>query len=994
MSSLDLDLIRDFVKVTQPKEEIKIETIVYGKIVKQSDATYVQIDGADTITPVLTTASVKNGERVTVMIKNHQAVVTGNLTDPASSATEVKEVVAKVGEFTTVVTDKIQAESARIDTIVAENVTIKEKLTASEAVIADITATNVTIKGELEAAKATITEIKTNKLDAEAADIKFATIESLKATNGEFYNLKSTYAEFEKLITGKIEATEAIVEDLKANTITVDNLNGKFANIDFANIGKAAIEEFFAKSGIIKDLVVDDVSVTGELVGVKISGDLIKGNTIIADKLVIKGEDGLYYKLNTDGVTTELEQTDYNSLNGQVIQAKSITAEKVNVSDLVAFDATIGGFKITSNAIYSGVKETVHNSTRGIYLDNDGQVSIGDASNKIMYYLNTSGEYKLYISADDIYFGADKLHVSTAISNAAKTATNFLEFNSTNGLLIGNKSNGSWSGYRSRITGSSFDILNSGGTVLASYGANTVELGKNSTSSIIKMCGGKATLRYIAEDSTNYVELISKYIRVRSDTMTSLYAYNYNGKNTAYKSAVNTRSGSIEIFSQVSTNIDPTTEKGTFTTSNLKVDPMRIYMDSGADIQISAKEIISMSTTIGTISLSTSESGGIYLKSPGVMGINITGKTTINGQVYANKFVGPLTVTGFGNDSYGQVRIVHGNYGLFLRNDGKHTYFLLTARGNQYGIWNSLRPFYIDNTNGYVVMNNGATISALAVESTIKAKGAGSWIACNQFASSWIGFYTSHGGTRKAWIGHNGTNDFHIKNESSNVIRLANDVYVGGGGVMLTTTGASRSISTIWSDGAKHDIISVASDNRTTYIGAGSYTGNTAQQTNLRGYKVHIYTHGGTLTSNKAISVSSDRNVKHDIESLDERYIQFFKDLKPMKYKYNTNKFGRTHMGFIAQEIEEALLNNGLTTKEFAGLVIDDNFMDPDESSPYHGIAMKRYFLRYEEFIALNTRVIQIHDDEITKLKEEVKELKIKLNAYISGEMEVNTWQA
>ena len=43
---------------------------------------------------------------------------------------------------------------------------------------------------------------------------------------------------------------------------------------------------------------------------------------LIADKLVVKGENGLYYKLNTDGVTTETEQTEYNSLNGSVITAK------------------------------------------------------------------------------------------------------------------------------------------------------------------------------------------------------------------------------------------------------------------------------------------------------------------------------------------------------------------------------------------------------------------------------------------------------------------------------------------------------------------------------------------------------------------------------------------------------------------------------------------------------------------------------------------------
>ena len=58
----------------------------------------------------------------------------------------------------------------------------------------------------------------------------------------------------------------------------------KYANIDFANIGKAAIENFFATSGLIKNVTVGDQTVTGELVGVTIRGDLIEGNTIAAEK--------------------------------------------------------------------------------------------------------------------------------------------------------------------------------------------------------------------------------------------------------------------------------------------------------------------------------------------------------------------------------------------------------------------------------------------------------------------------------------------------------------------------------------------------------------------------------------------------------------------------------------------------------------------------------------------------------------------------------------
>lgn len=203
-------------------------------------------------------------------------------------------------------------------------------------------------------------------------------------------------------INGNVESAFARIGTLETTTLKATDADLKYATIDFSNIGKAAMEYFYAKSGLIQNVVVGDATITGDLVGVTISGDLIEGNTIKAEKLVIKGSDGLYYKLNTDGVTTTAEQTDYNSLNGTVLQAKTVTAEKISVNDLVAFDATIGGFNITDSALYSGVKESINNTTRGVYLDSSGQMNVGDPVNHIKYYKDTSGNYRLEILADSL----------------------------------------------------------------------------------------------------------------------------------------------------------------------------------------------------------------------------------------------------------------------------------------------------------------------------------------------------------------------------------------------------------------------------------------------------------------------------------------------------------------------------------------------------------------------------------------------------------------
>lgn len=426
---LSSELASQFAKiVNQTNTNDSKETTVYGTAVKFNGKMYVKIDGSDRMTPITSTVDVREGERVTVLIKNHQAVTTGNTSSPAARTDDVKDNTQKIEdaskqitELGTLIADKasikeLEADEARIKDLEAANVTITGELKAQRASISSLTADNVNINKSLTAANASIENLKTNKLDVEVADLKFATIDSLKATNVSVRQLTSDFGDFKKLSTESFNANNAAIKSLQTDKLNTKDAEVTYANIDFANIGDAAIEKFYAKSGIIKDLVIGNETVTGELVGITITGDLIKANTIVADKFVLKGQNGLFYRINTDGITVETEQTDENSLNGKVILAKSITADKVKVTDLVAFGATIAGFNINDTSIYSGVKESVNNNTRGVYLDKDGQIAFGDSNNYVKYYKDTDNTYKLKISAGSIIMSATGKTVEDAIN--------------------------------------------------------------------------------------------------------------------------------------------------------------------------------------------------------------------------------------------------------------------------------------------------------------------------------------------------------------------------------------------------------------------------------------------------------------------------------------------------------------------------------------------------------------------------------------------------
>ena len=91
--SLSSDLISQFAKIAKNNDKkTKSEKIVYGTVVELNGSKYVQIDGSELFTPIVSTASVEPNERVTVMIKNHTAIVTGNISSPSAKNSDISKI--------------------------------------------------------------------------------------------------------------------------------------------------------------------------------------------------------------------------------------------------------------------------------------------------------------------------------------------------------------------------------------------------------------------------------------------------------------------------------------------------------------------------------------------------------------------------------------------------------------------------------------------------------------------------------------------------------------------------------------------------------------------------------------------------------------------------------------------------------------------------------------------------------------------------------------
>ena len=468
--ALSKDVMSQFAKAMAPKQESKEATLnaTYKKI---DGKEYVQLDGSDILTPVTSSVVAETDDRVKVIIKNHAATVIGNITSPSArnkdlntlkdtvdengnnikrmdtviqqQQTSINQIDTKINQHDVLINQHDTVINQHGDTISSINNTLILQGNAIEAnnnsIIAQgnkIESINNTVKEQGNSIVSINNTIQQhgNKIDQNSNTIsqqgniinqqgnKITEIDNTVKTQGNTIVAQGNTidAHETKLTTHNSQITilnsgfvikdgkltglsKAVLDDLETNTLKTG-----YAKIDFSNIGVAAIEKLFTDSGIIKDLIVNEGHITGELVGVTIKGDLIEAGTVVADKLVVKGSDGLYYKLNTNGETIESEQTTENSLNGSIITAKSITASKIQVTDLVAFGATIGGFDISDNSIHSHLKNGVDSPDDGLFLGADGQLALGNDRNHIKYYKDENDKYILDVRLDKLYLGASQ----------------------------------------------------------------------------------------------------------------------------------------------------------------------------------------------------------------------------------------------------------------------------------------------------------------------------------------------------------------------------------------------------------------------------------------------------------------------------------------------------------------------------------------------------------------------------------------------------------
>lgn len=369
--------------------------------------------------------------------------------------------------------------------------------------------------------------------------------------------------------------------------------------------------------------------------------------------------------------------------------------------------------------------------------------------------------------------------------------------------------------------------------------------------------------------------------------------------------------------------------------------------------------------------------GDLWIKDMGFLKALLNSKLPLSGGTMTGTIIGQHTLPGStASDANGMVLGVQttANTGIFNGNgdaggDGVANLIIKSWYGVGFvdGCSGRGMTVGIDCRNGIVTCNSVNIRNVGNLTDLLNSK-LSTNASCNK---NWN--WSGQGG-QPAWLwgGNDGTN-MYVYNPSNFSVAYARDT----AGVIAGSADVRVGMSADGANFRTYNKAGTAAVNGYTNLGSGSYRWK-------------------QLFATTATISTSDRNLKKDIHQLTDAHLKFFLKLQPVSFLFKDGDSGRTHIGFIAQDVEQAMFECGLTDLDFAGFCKDQKvevYFEEDENGDEvekerafldeNGNPEYIYSLRYEEFIALNTYAIQklwvrvdAVENEETKLKEQIETIQ------------------
>lgn len=208
-----------------------------------------------------------------------------------------------------------------------------------------------------------------NTLNVNKAHILYAEIKDLHATN----------AVIKKLDAETVKTIHLEAEVAKFGYVTANTVEAQYARLDKANIGTGWIDSAMIGEGVVGTVQIADGSITDAKI-VELTANKITAGTLSVERLEIRGTaNSIVYALNN--ITGALQAQNVDTLNGEILTPRSITADRIVAGAITAKEIAAGA--ITANHILTGAVTADKIAAKAVKADKLDVIDLSAISAKI-----------------------------------------------------------------------------------------------------------------------------------------------------------------------------------------------------------------------------------------------------------------------------------------------------------------------------------------------------------------------------------------------------------------------------------------------------------------------------------------------------------------------------------------------------------------------------------------------------------------------------------
>lgn len=452
--SLSSDLISQFARITNDNSKRDKGTVItYGTTILRGDSMYVKIDGSDVLTPVSSTVNVRDNERVTVMIKNHTATITGNITSPAANSKDSSDAGKTATNYMERTDDRGLIIGDRTGEILRGNIQLKAEsggasiaLRDSATILAKFSAITKIFTGVTSAANSTSSSTITTEDEDGSEDSETITDVEQVVQNSQTKSVVKFESDNPIYFSNGITTDKILISDENFISNVNLTLNGRIFDAN----GKAVLEPITSNGnlsigyGRYKAATAsskDYSTLYGNKVRLytKNGAQIIQDGRIAFETLNSKGNMALGYHLKKRGS---------GNLNLYGGDAVNIYAKSASIADSTgsscfqakneAGNTTLGYARYANGGetnIYGGSALNLYAASGGVINANNALVPSSNAAISLGKY-NELGWSNIYIGgASESYNGLRMIVSGSSLNLCGRDADNHFIFGNTEAVM-------------------------------------------------------------------------------------------------------------------------------------------------------------------------------------------------------------------------------------------------------------------------------------------------------------------------------------------------------------------------------------------------------------------------------------------------------------------------------------------------------------------------------------------------------------------------------